>query len=370
MAVYKIFPNKDSTIYSRYPITNAGRDEILEVAVKNNTSITGISDNIGSTNLDDIRRSLISFAQDDLNIIKSFNSQSFQANIRLFLANAENLSQNYNIECYPVSQDWIMGTGKFLDNPITDNGVCWTNTGPGDASPTWNPAVGTMQYLFTTGGGTWNTSYKSTQSFDYTLDKDININVTNAVLQLFTGSINNYGFIIKHSGSIELNTGSYIDLKFFSADTHTIYPPCLEYKWNDFSFNTGSNTNGFITSDNFVINVGNNLGEFKRDTKYNFNIKARDKFPTRQFTTSSVYLNWKYLPTSSYWAIQDYKTTEMIVDFDDIYTKISANSNGNYFTVYMNGLQPERTYKLLVKADISGSEEVVVDNDILFKIVR
>lgn len=370
MAVYKIFPNKDSSIYSRYPQINAGRDEILEVSVKNSNSVSGIAENVGATGIDDIRRSLISFSESDLNILKSFNSSSFKADLRLFLATAENLSQNYTIECYPVAQDWIMGTGKFLDNPPTDNGVSWQTTGPITGSVEWSPLSGSEVYLFTTGGGTWNSNYPSTQSFDYTSNKDLKLDISNILTQWFTESINNYGVILKHSSSIELNTGSYIELKYFSIDTHTIYPPCIDFKWDDSSFDTGSNNNGFITSDNFVINVGNNPGEFKKDTKYNFAVKARDKFPARQFTTSSVYLNWKYLPTSSYWAIQDYKTTEMIVDFDTNYTKISANTNGNYFTVYMNGLQPERTYKLLVKTILSDSEEIIVDNDILFKIVR
>ncbi len=39
MAVYKIFPNKDSSIYSNYPTLNAGRDEVLEVSVKNTDKI-------------------------------------------------------------------------------------------------------------------------------------------------------------------------------------------------------------------------------------------------------------------------------------------------------------------------------------------
>ena len=370
MAVYKIFPNKDSSIYSNYPTLNAGRDEVLEVSVKNSTSIAGISENIGSTNLDDIRRSLISFSDTDISTIKSFNSQSFAANLRLFLANAENLTQDYTIECYPVAQSWIMGTGKFNDNPITTDGVCWQTTGPVSSSLAWNSSYGTMQYLFTTGGGTWYTSYKASQSFDYTSDKDLNLNITSTVDKWFSGSINNYGLILKHSASVELNTGSYISVNYFSVDTHTIYPPCIEFKWDDSSFSTGSNTNGFITKDDFVINVGNNLGEFKKDTKYNFSVKARDKFPTRQFSTSSVYLNWKYLPSASYWAIQDFKTTEMVIDFDTNYTKLSANSDGNYFTVYMNGLQPERTYKLLFKTILSNTEQIVVDDDILFKIVR
>lgn len=370
MAVYKIFPNKDATIYSRYPEINAGRDEILEVTVKNINSVAGISENVGSTSTDDIRRSLISFSNIELDKIKAFNSSSFKANLRLFLATAENLSQDYTIECYPVAQEWIMGTGKFLDNPPSYNGVSWEKTGPLTGSVSWDSSYGTESYLFTSGGGTWNSTYKVTQSFDYISNKDLNLDVTNTLLQWFSGSLNNYGFILKHSASVELNTGSYIDLKYFSIDTHTIYPPCIDYKWNDYSFNTGSNTNGFITSDNFVVNFGNNNGEYKADTKYNFAVKARDKYPTRQFSTSSVYLNWKYLPTSSYWAIQDYKTTEMIIDFDTQYTKISADNNGNYFTVYMNGLQPERTYKILIKTVLSDSEEIIVDNDILFKIVR
>ena len=36
MAVYKIFPSSDATLYSKYPAQNTGLDSILEVAVKNN----------------------------------------------------------------------------------------------------------------------------------------------------------------------------------------------------------------------------------------------------------------------------------------------------------------------------------------------
>ena len=33
MAVYKIFPSADATLYSKYPAQNTGLDEMLEVAV-------------------------------------------------------------------------------------------------------------------------------------------------------------------------------------------------------------------------------------------------------------------------------------------------------------------------------------------------
>ena len=39
------------------------------------------------------------------------------------------------------------------------------------------------------------------------------------------------------------------------------------------------------------------------------------------------------------------------------------------FDIYMDGLQPERYYKLLVKTEIDGTT-TVIDNDQIFKVVR
>ena len=59
----------------------------------------------------------------------------------------------------------------------------------------------------------------------------------------------------------------------------------------------------------------------------------------------------------------------MIIDFDSKYTKISADSQGSYFTVYMNGLEPERDYTILIKTVIDGVTNVF-DEDIRFKVVN
>jgi len=58
-----------------------------------------------------------------------------------------------------------------------------------------------------------------------------------------------------------------------------------------------------------------------------------------------------------------------VVDFDTNYTKISADSNSNYFDVYMDGLEPERYYKILVKTTLDGSTEVL-DDQYYFKVVN
>lgn len=366
MSVYKIFPSQDTTIYSGLPTINAGRDEVLEVSSINNSNAIGVA--VGA---DDIRRTLIAFSDEDIQTIKEFATGSFSVHLKMYLAYASALPQTYTIECYPVSQSWIMGTGKLADSPNPKNGASWYSVGAYGESSLWSTAAGTQAYLYTTGGGTWNASYSASQSFDYVADKDLNIDVTTIVDKWFSGSIPNYGLLLKQTSSLELSPSSSLETKFFSVDTHTIYPPCLEMRWDDSVYNTGSTVTGVVTSDDFILLAENNLGDYKEGNKYRFKFKVRDRFPARNFSTSSEYLNWKYLPQQTYWAIQDYKTKEMIVDFDTNYTKLSADSNGNYFTVYTNGLQPERSYKILIKTVLAGTEEeVVIDNDIIFKVVR
>jgi len=57
------------------------------------------------------------------------------------------------------------------------------------------------------------------------------------------------------------------------------------------------------------------------------------------------------------------------INFDEKYTKISADSTSNYFDVYMNGLEPERYYTILIKTTIDGSTKIF-DEDIMFKVIN
>ena len=62
-------------------------------------------------------------------------------------------------------------------------------------------------------------------------------------------------------------------------------------------------------------------------------------------------------------------TNEFVVDFDPQFTKISCDSTSNYFDVYMNGLEPERYYQILIQTTISGST-IVKDEKYYFKVVN
>ena len=88
------------------------------------------------------------------------------------------------------------------------------------------------------------------------------------------------------------------------------------------------------------------------------------------FQTSSVYLNTKILPTSSYYGLKDVKTEEMVVDFDSQFTKLSANDNENYFTLYMDGLEPERYYQIVIKTIVEGETIIIDDETNYFKLIR
>jgi hypothetical protein len=358
MAIYKIFPDKDASIYSSYPIKNTGLDEILDLSIYDSISNTG-----------EVSRILISFTNSEIQDIltNKIASSNYKAYLKLFLANANEIPLNYTIYCHPISGSWNMGTGRAANIPSTTNGVSWKYRDNISGS------IFTASFAGTTsgynenniGGGVWYTSsnFTATQSFTYTTDKDIELDVTNTISSNFYQN----GFIIKHSSSLEFTTNSFFETKYFSVDTHTIYPPCLEFRWNDFIYNTGSLST--ITSTNPIITLANNKGEFQIDSVNRFRVNVRDQYPARSFQTSSIYLNNKILPTSSYYAIKDIKTDEFIIDFDTTFTKLSCDSSGNYFDLYINGLQPERYYQVLVKTIISGSTIVVEDNN-YFKVIQ
>ena len=368
MAVYKIFASADSSIYSRFPAKNTGLDEILEVSVKNNTvdpynSLAGGTPIIGS---DDIRRSLVKFSDSDLVILKGYSTGSWKSYLTLYLADAENLKEDYTLEIRQVSQSWKMGTGKFVDAPEVRNGVNWYD--PNQYNVAFNSWINSSSFYLVSGGGSWTNNY-ATQSFGVSDNKDICANVTNIVTTWFNSTLPNNGFIIKHPAAVENTSGSYVVINYFSNDTHTIYPPTLDIRWDDSVYISGSLS--LITNNDFVLTVGNNIGTYKWDsTVYKFRINARDKYPARVFTTSSLYTTNKRLPSSSYWGLQDIKSNDMIVDFDKNYTKISCDGTSSYFNMYMNGLEPDRFYKILIKTELASGEVLDVDNNITFKVVK
>lgn len=386
MAVIKVFPQQDSTIYSSQPNQNIGLDEILETVLLS-----------GAVNPPNTSRILIQFANSDIqNIINTYiGTGSFSSNLRLFIADASGLNTSTYLQCYPISGAWDMGTGRKSDNPQTTDGVSWTwQTYNGDqqwATSSFNlNATASYSGSSNGGGGTWyykntvSSSYLVTQSFNYPLSTDVNMDVTTIVTDWISGSISNNGFILLLNNEFNTNTSVQPSMQWFSRDTHTIYPPCLEIKWRDFIWNTGSiitgSSNGcnstpttyplqVINTNQLTVTLEQNPGIFYPDSINQFRVYSRPTYPARVYQTASLYTtNW-FLPSASYYSVVDLDTNETIIDFDDSFTQLSADPTSSYFTLFCSGLEPLRNYQILIKTIINGTT-LILDNDYYFKVIN
>jgi hypothetical protein len=118
-----------------------------------------------------------------------------------------------------------------------------------------------------------------------------------------------------------------------------------------------------------TLTLAQNPGTFYPQSYNRFRINARPEYPAQLWQTSSVYTNNYYLPTASYYAIKDLDTNEYVVDFNTQFTQISADATSSYFDIYMNGLEPERYYAILIKTDIDGTVQVF-DDQYYFKVIN
>jgi hypothetical protein len=373
MAVYKLFPTQDATLYSAYPTMNTGLDAILEV-----------SNQLGENGTPDVARYLIQFDTNEIQDVfdNKIAGRSSSIYLKNFIAEAQGINQNTKLEVRAIAQEWNNGTGYTFDSPIGEDGVSWTYS-LYSGSSTWSingsNSGGTYTGSYSSsyasqGGGNWYTSstYLATESFALRNVKDIEVNTTNIVNAWYSSSLPNYGFIVKLTGSLEFIANQFVQpiFKFYSVDTNTIYPPTLEFRWRDYStVLTGSATGSIVSTSNIKMSLAENPGVFFPESINRFYVNVSPLYPARAYQTSSLYTNLNYLPTASYYAIKDLDTNEYVVNFDDNYTQISSDSTGNYFDVYMSGLEPERYYKILIKSTIQGST-IIYDDSYYFKVIN
>ena len=407
MAYYSIFPTKDTTIYSHPARTelNTGGDEIIELSEEQHT-------NSGSTYYSS--RILMQFKsseiQDVIDNKIGGSGIAKSASLDLFATEHKTIPATSSVYVYGLAESWNEGEGRYLNSPSqsigVDIGATWINRlSPGYAvhptdkwvtsSFTMNLGTGTYGgHSFTVGGGSWYGIFQGLQTFIGDDDRDLNVNVTNIVdkwyANIASGStypngINNNGFILAR---LDDDWDDYFsgNFQYFSSKTHTIYPPKLTFKWDD-SYYPYTSTWGFTGSvdinDDLVVILDNNKSTFQRKSKHRFKLTTRKRYPKREFVTSSNYLNNILIPSSSYYSIRDAQTDEVVIPFDTDFTKLSVDNTNNdkaYFELDMQGLQPERYYKILFRIDVDkyhaddetilNSTSLIMDDDYYFKVIR
>jgi hypothetical protein len=384
---YFEFGKRDTTLYSGGTTAsrNTGLDEILEInkVVNNNGTVGNVS------------RILIDF---DLSYIsKSIQDGKIPSTAKYYLnlydATSEEVEAEQPLHIYMVSGSWKQGTGKLDHDPVTQDGASYQYRDH-EAKTPW--VTGSVL----TDGGAWFTAsvdgqYEVSTSYDLTFDKrDVRADVTDLVNNhIYSSSVYpNNGFIIKRedSGShgahpsssmFDFDAGQEGDssrlgnLKYFSRDTHTIYPPKLEVVWDDSSYSTGS-LSPLTTTDleRLKIYFQNLREEYKEDSIVKFRIVGRELYPTTTFATTPAELTIKYLPSASaFYEVRDADTEEVIIPYGSG-SRISCDATGNFFRVQMNGLQAERNYRFAFKV-VSGSgttdEQInFYDDNYDFRVVR
>jgi hypothetical protein len=387
------YPIADTTLYEGNLTSslNAGRDSILEIQKNVDATGTVVS----------VSRILIKFDYTD--ITRKRNTGVIPSDAKYYLnlydATSKELKVEQDLFVYMVSGSWNEGTGLSDSNPVIEDGSSWKYRGDSVTKNQWVNGSDTQ-------GGSWFTGsfsgqYAASSSFSLKYDtKDLRIDVTNLVNnQILSSSIyGNNGFIVKRlnvptsqsafsifdpttaTGSAEHNTEHLGNLRFFSKETNTIYPPKLEVEWDDSKWGTGS-LQPLSSTDLERLNVyfKGIKAEYKEKSKTRFRLVGRELYPTRGFGTTPAALTVKYLPSGSrslqqgtYYSVKDASTDEVIIPFSTG-SIVSCDSQGNFFNIDMNTFQPERHYKFEIKV-VSGSgvdqTSMIYDEGYEFKVVR
>jgi len=374
--MYKtLYPTKDSVLYSHSPEQNVGVDQVLEL----------MKDTVGAPSLEGDStvyhaatynsRILVQFDLTDVSA--SVVSGKINSNARYYLnlraTEATALPINYTLYGYAISGSWTNGRGFYNNNPIITEGASWKYRDSKLDGRIWSTssynATATGSFATIPGGGNWYTSSVCSQSFNHELP-DVRMDVTDIVRRWLSGSIQNNGFMVKLSDTLEQDTTIFGSLKFFSVESHTIFLPKLEVVW-DSSDLTYTGSFNEIGSDDFVLYLKNIRESYKEIEKPKIRVGVRDRYPQQTYTTSSNYMTSKRLPTGSYFQIQDVETDEIIVAYDTLGTKLSCDASGNYFIADMGSLMPERFYKFVFKSLFDGGDIVrVVDDNFIFSVRR
>jgi hypothetical protein len=135
---------------------------------------------------------------------------------------------------------------------------------------------------------------------------------------------------------------------------------------------TSSAFTSLNTDQPFTVIIKNLNPTYKGGDIVRVNVFGRKAFPLKTFEKTSQQLGYivpELLPTSSYYAIKDNMSEEIIIDFDN-YTRMSCDyPYGNFFMLDTTGLAQERPYRVLVRVENNGSK-YTFDNGNIFKITR
>lgn len=365
------YPQQDASIYEDKPYANAGLEPYIEIhktrvsTVVDTGSLYKAFQNYNS-------RGVIKFDLSDIlvkqnqGIIPTTSSRSFT--LKLYTRALEHIEGPFDIEVAQLSLSgstglpttiWKEGIGYLETYPTSSQGITWKTKGtPTHPENLWFTGSYTSDitgsWSTVPGGGTWLSSSVVSQSFDGTTDH-LQVDVSQMIETWLSGSVQNQGFLIKRSVTDELSSESLSRITFYSKDTSTVYAPTLRVSWDDSVYTTGSVPLYSMSAQVPILPVVWIKGmkpEYYSAEYASFNIGVREQFPTRTFTTNSLYNQQWRLSSGSEYSIIDPLSGRSIIPFGS-HSRISHTPEyGSFFNVYMNCLQENCYYDIYLKTAI------------------
>lgn len=336
----------DTTIYQRYPVNNAGLDEIIEVGKVAKPEDLDIAYSSSAA------RALINFTLPASGSIPS--TASFYLNLKI--SNAQQLPYSQQLEIYEISGSWIEGSGYFVQQ----------NVNPRDGA-TWSGSNAAAGISWSNAGGDYYASPSKSVILDEYPMQDLRVDVSNIMQNVLVNNRNFKGFIVKFSSASEADYVNEGNIKFFSKQTHTIHAPVLEAAWDTSTFSTGSLKTIPSTSDIQVV-PKNAKETYIRNTKEKIRFVVRDKYPRKNFDATLRYKNVYYLPTSSYFSVVDRQAGTTIYAADS-FAKLSCDATGSYFVLDTSPLYKNRYYAVNLEIN-NGSEDTTIIPEIFTFLVK
>ena len=324
-----------NTIYSKYPLKNAGGDQKLILRdIKNINSI-------------DVTRILLAPPS---SIPKYGNYDLISLCLYPFQANLQT-SQEFFVDAFSIRIDddimWTPGVSlDSMDNLIKTEGSSWIYK---TSQIRWIHSGGDY-YGTQTPENTFSFSYRNIyETFQKPIESDIWIK---------------YGILIKYAQE-KKNIGQ---IKYYSPNTQTIFYPRYKYYINDYKYITSSHS---VTDlDKYIVTIPDIQFNYQQNNIERFYIRLFPKIYSKDWTNSywsasSIQYSINPIIPATYCI---YDTTNIqkfkVFDHDEIYTRLSCDGQRNYFDLDMSQLLKNRFYQIQLKINnkvypIEGNFKIV-----------
>jgi len=261
MSIKRYYATQDNTITNAYKSNlatrgvsgNMGQSDILEVfsVYAQASSSTGLSS--------ELARILLQY---DTSAISTDRTNSIipasgSVNFFLKLYDAEHTQttpKNYKLVVSAISQSWEEGLGLDMENYTDLDASNWLTA---SGVTKWVDDNGNVQTggSYKTGSDAKPTEYLFTQDFDSGFE-NLEIDVSHLVEDWVAGTVNNYGFGVRLTSSLESTTDSYYTKMFFARGSQFFFKrPVLEARWD----NSKKDNRGNFSLSSSLVPASDNL---------------------------------------------------------------------------------------------------------------